>query len=180
MQVYLDIDGVLADFTSAAFKVHGREWDKDGEEVRWNFFLDWGMPEDHFWNVIDAEGPAFWENLEPYPWFHELVDLAAKCGEVRLLTSPSRHHNSVTGKIKWIHKHFGLGFRHWIMCPEHKEQLCRGPRCVLIDDRIENIDRWGNAGGIPILFPQKWNALANISHKPMSFVKAAMKGLTHA
>ena len=44
--IFLDMDGVVADFVGAACKVHGKEVEGVG---CWNFFEKWGISEDEFW-----------------------------------------------------------------------------------------------------------------------------------
>lgn len=145
-QIYIDIDGCLAKFTKAASKL------LNIDESTWD---SWGCPvgDKEMWAAIDVEGEPFWENLEKYEHFEELVGLS---DQFVLLTSPSRHPTCVSGKTKWIQKHFGNDFRRYIICPAPKWHCCR-PGDILIDDSDKNIELWNNAGGQGVLWPQLWN-----------------------
>lgn len=151
--IFLDMDGVVADFVKAACAAHGRTTD---DVSHWDFFTKWGINEDQFWEPVNAGGREFWANLEPFPWFDELVGMVKSADpDFFILTKPSRQASCLAGKLDWIHRHFGKRFRNYIFTP-NKSPLA-APGRLLIDDSDENVDGFLRHGGAAYLFPQPWN-----------------------
>lgn len=158
--LFLDLDGVLADFTRASLRLHNGEhllenWpvgERDIPKVL-------GISRTAYWKQIDSAGQAFWESLEPYPWFDELIALAQETAPFALLTAPSLSPSSLAGKAAWIQKHFpkqnGRIFRDFLITSQ--KHLLATPGRVLIDDSEAMVQSFQNAGGHGILFPQVWN-----------------------
>jgi len=168
--IFLDLDGCCCDFVGAACREHGRNTD---DVDCWNFFEKWGIDEDQFWEPINAAGREFWANLEPFEWFDELHSVVRKYDkDFFVLTKPSRQASCLAGKLDWIHRHFGNGFRNYIFSP-NKTPLAQ-PGRVLIDDSDENCEGFVQAGGHAILFPQPWNCNSNTG-LPMRYVAEELK-----
>lgn len=152
MKIFLDMDGVVADFVSGAIEAAGLPLTHDRVD-RWNFFEPY-MSAEEFWKRIH-DTYEFWAGLDPYPWAQELVDLCKQYGEVIFLSDSSHDDDAPSGKVKWLRRH---GFLNEdssnYMLGRHKELLCFRDH-VLIDDSPANCSKWGNN----ILFPQKWNGL---------------------
>lgn len=155
MIIFIDMDGVLCDFVSAAFKVHGRTY-CESSFPRYVYELEGilKVTTETFWEKIHEHGEDFWVNLEPYPWCHELVTWMQKLGDVVIATSPSRCHTSYAGKRRWLVNN-GLGHLP-SMFGAHKH-LMAAPGRVLIDDAEHNLKAWAQRGGIDVRFPQPWN-----------------------
>lgn len=164
--IFLDMDGVCADFVGAACKAHGKT--TDGVDC-WDFFEKWGIDEDQFWEPVNAGGREFWANLEPFEWFDELLSMVkAADRNFYVLTKPSRQASCLAGKLDWIHKHFGRNFRNYIFSP-NKTPLA-APGRLLIDDSDENCEGFSAAGGKFILFPQPWNKARDLFMPRMQWV----------
>lgn len=153
--IFLDMDGVLCDFVSAAFTAHGHRFDAS-KYPRGEFACEkiLGVSTNEFWRRIDFGGEAFWENLEPYPWALDLAKELQQIDRVFIATSPSRSPASYSGKRRWLQK-MGLcrldamfGSQKWLMSR---------PGRILVDDGEHNILPWINEGGQAILIPQPWN-----------------------
>jgi hypothetical protein len=68
--IFLDLDGVLADFVGGARKRHRC----DAPVTRWDFFGDWNLTPEQFWMPLaDAE---FWAGLDKTPECDAVVRLA--------------------------------------------------------------------------------------------------------
>ncbi len=67
--VFVDMDGVLFDFTGDASRVCGFS----GVATEWDFNRQFGMSDEEFWSKIDAEGDKFWHEMTVFPWFGELL-----------------------------------------------------------------------------------------------------------
>jgi len=167
MQVFLDVDGVIADFFRGALAEHGMidmaaRWPV-GEREMPNVL---GMTEDQFWHTI-GKNKYFWEDLAPYHWLDELVSEAKAIGEVRLLTTPCRSPECYSGKYTWTRR-FVPGLEV-IMC--HSKQLLARPGRILVDDYEKNVDGWRANGGLAVLFPAIWNRAHAAADDPMAAVR---------
>jgi PAS domain-containing protein len=147
-KVYLDMDGVIADFDQ-------RFRDLSGMEPR-DFENKYGKKA--FWNLIDEENKIkFWVGIPEMPGAKALVDYVKKYN-FELLTSPSAKKQSYLGKILWVRNHIGSVFpsKPRINFKKAKEKHLVKPQLtktdILIDDREDTIERWNAAGGTGIVY----------------------------
>ncbi len=147
-KVYLDMDGVLADFDQ-------RFRDLSGMEPR-DFENKYGRKA--FWDLIDEENKIkFWVGIPTMPGAADLVN-AVKNYNYELLTSPSAKKQSYLGKILWVRNHVGSVFpsKPRINFKKAKEKHLVKPQLaktdILIDDREDTIGRWNAAGGTGIVY----------------------------
>lgn len=169
--VFLDMDGVLANFMEAALRAHGL----DPQTLVWppgavSYASVMGIEKSHFWPPIDGTS-GFWERLEPYPWIDDLLRACRQVTEnIALLSTPSPAPGAWSGKRTWQRRHL----------PDCELILCRSkhflatPSRVLIDDTDEKIDKWRAAGGHGIVFPQLWNSAHPDAHRPIEAVSGAL------
>lgn len=153
--IFLDMDGVLADFVTASLAATGVPLEHD-EVDSWDYFTPF-MSEMEFWRKIDAVD-GFWDQIKPYPWASSLVEMCELVAPVYFCSSPSPHHVSASAKIKWL-RDYGLMAKddsNYVLT-SHKHLLA-GPRRVLIDDGEHQLEAFSKAGGIGIRFPQPWNS----------------------
>jgi len=147
-KVYLDMDGVIADFDQ-------RFRDLSGMEPK-EFESKYGKKA--FWNLIDEEHKIkFWVGIPTMPGASDLVN-AVKDYNYELLTSPSAKKQSYLGKILWVRNHIGSVFpsKPRINFKKAKEKHLVKPQLaktdILIDDREDTIGRWNAAGGTGIVY----------------------------
>ena len=144
-KVYLDMDGVLADFDKRFEDLSGM---KPGE-----FESKYGK--NKFWDFIDEEHKvSFWVGIPEMPGAKQLVD-AVKKYNYELLTAPSVKKQSYLGKILWVRNHKDLfGGKPRINFKKAKEKHEVKPNLqktdILVDDRLDTIERWNAAGGTGI------------------------------
>jgi len=161
--IYIDMDGVLADFHSAALRLHGMTYDPATyPKNEWEIANILGISQDDFWAPINAQGIDYWANLEPLPWAFDLLRFcegaAATLGaKLRTATKPSKSHACAAGKVIWLQKH-APDLRYILI--KDKEELAT-PNRVLIDDSSANIQTFHGAGGQTILIPHPWNGNDN-------------------
>lgn len=151
--LYLDMDGVLADFNAAATALLGAT---DAEENR---AAQVGRWPDHQWRKI-ADQENFYLNLPKMPLADELVELAIRFRanldyDVRILTAiPSGNDmpDAFHDKVDWINRYYGQhGFRvHFGPYSHDKARHCQGSDDILVDDRTSNCDQWRSAGGTAV------------------------------
>lgn len=136
-RLYLDCDGVLADFDARAEEIFGgptREWEeKNGTRAFWetiretpNFFRD--MP-------LMKDARELYESLEMY--------------RPIVLTGVPQGGWAELQKVEWIHQHFPgtpIG-----LCKSREKKLYCRPGDVLVDDWDKYMKLWQEAGGNFIL-----------------------------
>jgi len=173
--IFVDLDGVLADFVRAALALYERDELLDcwpaGE---WNMPKVLDISRGKFWGAIDRQGGAFWESLEIYPWTFKLIDRQREIAPITIATSPSLDPSCLAGKVRWMQRHLGGSFRDFLIGPS--KHLLAKPDVVLIDDRDSNIDAFRKHGGQAILFPQPWNTNHHIEDDRLTYVLSQLSG----
>jgi hypothetical protein len=148
--VYLDMDGVLADFFGGVEKLYGVE--------HWKQLTN-DKTKDLKKEVIDRiTGTDFFATLPKFQSADGLIDLVKKFtgGTFSINTSPLRGDNENSGKYKkvWISNNIETPAE--IIVTGRKETYAKdkasGTPNILIDDRPVNIQRWQEAGGYGILY----------------------------
>lgn len=160
MIIYLDMDGVVSDAHRAFLKAVGRE-DLIADYPAWVFavYKAAGVSEKAMWRKVALAGRELWSEMRVLPWAHELYDRLSKIGEVVFLTSPSQDPDSLAGKLEWLQRFTKKkDFKDYIMTS--RKYLLARPDAVLIDDRLENCDKFREAGGKAVLFPAAWQGLS--------------------
>jgi hypothetical protein len=147
IKLFLDMDGVLTDFTAACEKLSDNMmfWYRNDKEL--------------FWKKITSAGIEFWSEMSWMPGGRELHGFLTGSGVcptiLSALPSPERKkalNNAREGKIKWLRKELGPSYAETaILCYRPEKALQSGALKVLIDDNSENIHEWEEAGGIGIL-----------------------------
>lgn len=134
-KIYCDMDGVIVDFDKGYFELTGHRL--TGEHRN----------DDNFWDPINDAGYDFWFNLEWTKDGKELWDYI-KDHQPELLSAPSRQNDSRVAKHDWVDRE--LPNTHLILrSAKHKKDFAT-PNSILIDDRLDNIIGWREAGGIGI------------------------------
>lgn len=154
--LYLDMDGVLADFFAEYAKLAGVSTYRD-------------IPPDKGEAVLTSmEGTDFFAKLPKFPTTDALVKLAvAYAGRYSICSSPLRrdHANSARHKKAWIKQHLNPQ-------PERVEITRNKPQHavtgnvpnILIDDKGSNIRDWRAAGGIGIKYQADEDSLSVVKH----------------
>lgn len=157
-RIFLDLDGVLADWCSAAILAHGRDptdvilsWPSETYDLAQVL----GISANAMWAPIHERGAQFWAELAPYPWVHDILRGCQSVAPTTILSSPSLDPQAAAGKIAWLQRMFGRGFRDFLIGPDKPSCARRG--AVLIDDRDEGCEGFVAAGGHAVVFPQPWN-----------------------
>lgn len=155
--IFLDMDGVLADFVGAVCKAHNRPdpyLDKANLGIFW-FDKIWGMSQKDFFEPCNFD---FWRKLEPTREYFRIVQWAvSKVGtdNVAILTSPSQNHGCVEGKREWIKEHIPVLAGNIIFTSAKK--FMSGAGRHLVDDADHNVEAWVKSGGSATLLPRPWN-----------------------
>lgn len=136
------MDGVLYDFDSL-FKIHMPHVEIEDDRV-WT------------WQELHMKNPNMYLDGKEMPGIRRVYDFVSKINsEVYVLTAIPRRWNwpNVTKhKRQWMADNFGMSADKVLFGPyaEDKQFHVRGPRDILIDDRIRNIEQWNARGGTGI------------------------------
>ena len=158
--VYLDMDGVLADFFGGVEFLYGVE--------HWKQLTN-DKTKDLKKEVIDRiTGTDFFAVLPKFPTADALIDMVKKFtgGKFSINTSPLRgdHENSAKYKKVWIANN--IEQPDDIVVTGRKETYAKdkgtGTPNILIDDRPVNIQRWQAAGGYGILYQANRDPLSKV------------------
>lgn len=141
--IYLDLDGVFADFEKKAIELVGKK-PKD-------------MQPTEFWKELGKHDHV-WRDLELMPGSRALYDAVMKIPDVDVafLTALPRPTGKMAtaadDKKLWVKEHFGTECKvYTVVGGVNKAKYIQTPDDILIDDTQKNIDAWTAAGGIGIL-----------------------------
>lgn len=156
--LYLDMDGVQADFFSAWAQWHNRKFDQSHVER----YKDIGSKEQRERSIteLSAEGPEFiqefFATLPPLPGGQRLVAWLKKHRiPFTVLSAPLRGMNepSIAGKRIWLNQHNPGTANTAIFTGDKARMATQGNRAnILVDDFKKYINAWDAAGGIGILY----------------------------
>lgn len=149
MNIYLDMDDVVADWMQHARRIVNRNWGY-GERIP-----------DHEWAKL-KDDVRFYSSLPLKDGAHELVDycknLVATGRAERLTFLTALPHDysmqyAAYDKVWWAHKHFPDIPVFFGPFSHDKWRHCK-PGDILIDDRTSNCEEWQRAGGIAHIYKQ--------------------------
>ena len=143
--IYLDMDGVVADWDAKAQEILGKP--KSSVNGRWPD-SDWARLRDF---------PHFYRVLAKMPRADELVDLARQfrdeLGWDLYFLTAIPHDNDVpdafTDKVEWAQEYYPDIRVHFGPYSNDKQDHCR-PGDILVDDRSDNCAQWISRGGTAV------------------------------
>jgi len=147
--LFLDLDGVLADFDAGARKILGMS--PAAFEARHD--------KREFWRRL-ARAKDFYATLPLMPDAMELFE-AVKHLEPTILTGLPLGNWAAPQKLKWAAEHFP-GTRIITTMARDKYRHMTGMD-VLVDDRADHRDKWENAGGTFILHKNARDSLKQLA-----------------
>ena len=168
--VYIDMDGVLADFFGGVEKLYGVSHWKE---------LTSDKTKDLKQEVINKiTGTDFFATLPKFPYADQLIAMVKKFtgGTFSILTSPLRGDHEVSSKYKklWINQH--IENPDQTIITGRKESYAKdkasGTPNILIDDRPINIQRWQGAGGYGILYQANKDTISKVQQALETYGKS--------
>lgn len=148
--IYIDMDGVVADFNLFVSELLGRQigWDQHDLTAK-------------EWDIL-ADFPNLYSKL---PLIEGSLNMVKVCRSfepevnVEFLSAIPRQSTMPAAKqdkIDWIAKYFPGMVVNFGPYSKDKQKWAR-PGDILIDDKPSNIEEWGAAGGIPVLHLKDYN-----------------------
>ena len=139
-EIFVDMDGVLADFFGEWTKSQGVD---DWKEIK--------NPEQAIGDIKNIDD--FWLNLPVLPKARNLLELIKQVkGKYKICTSPlADDPRSEPHKREWVKKNLAFFPPEEVIVTHNKPQFAKqkdGTSNILIDDFGKNIDAWEAAGGI--------------------------------
>ena len=140
-EIYVDMDGVLADFFSRWEEITGKHWrDIQGDDVQ--PALQAIRDDDDFW--LDLKMTANAKNL--------LSLIKQVKGEYKILSAPlAGDKKAIPHKKEWVKNNLGFFPPTEVIIDADKAKYAKQPDGtpnILIDDFGSNINKWEAAGGI--------------------------------
>jgi hypothetical protein len=149
-RLYLDCDGVLADFEAGAKAVLGLTPRK---------YMDkYGIG--RFWQML-ARAPDFYARLPLMPDAMHLFDAVRHLDPI-ILTGLPRGNWAADQKVRWAAQHFPG--THIITCMAIDKRNHAQEGDVLVDDTLKHRHLWEEAGGIFIHHKNARQSLAELEH----------------
>jgi 5'(3')-deoxyribonucleotidase len=148
-QLYLDCDGVLADFDKGAVTVLGHE--PRAYEKRYGL--------GRFWQKL-ATAPDFYFGLPLMPDAMELFEAVRHLDPI-ILTGIPRGNWAADQKVRWAARYFPGTRIITTMARDKRDHAKAGD--VLVDDQSRHRDRWEEVGGIFVHHKNAKQSLAELA-----------------
>ena len=167
MTLYLDMDGVIADFFGGLEKKYNtKHWKQIPKLEK---------------SIIALQGTDFFNTLELYPSSMELVKFVQNLvgDDWGICSSPLRgdRDNSAYWKRVWLERHFIVPTISNLIFAGQKEKYAvnrfDGKPNILVDDKPDNIARWNAKGGIGIRYQANECSLLELKTKLIKSVESA-------
>ena len=174
--VYLDMDGVIADFFGGVEKLYGVDHWKQ---------LTSDKTKDLKQEVIDRiAGTDFFAHLPKFPTADSLIEMIKKFtgGKYSILTSPLRGDTENSGYYKkiWIGKNIVKPDEIIVTGSKEGWATKNGVSNILIDDRPINIEKWRAKGGYGILYQANKDPLSKVTQAFENYHKKQLEPVEDA
>ncbi len=148
-QLFLDCDGVLADFDSLAIEIFGQH-PRAAEAA---------LGTDEFWNQLRSHG-SFYRDLPLLPDAQQLVRAVAHLNPI-ILTGCPQGGWAESQKVAWAAHHFP--HLDIVTCMSKDKRLHMQPGDILVDDFLKYRHLWEQAGGIFVHHTSARESLAQLA-----------------
>lgn len=165
MRIFLDMDGVIADFVTASLSLHKRLDLLQKDKLCYNLNTEVGISQQEFWDKINPDiygSVTFWRDVPTYPYTNDLWNILIQKYSANniIITTQASEFPVMYGKLLWLQKNIHP-YPTKIILDKDKSQYAT-PNSVLIDDCDDNVNEFVKMGGKAVLLPQKWNSKYNL------------------
>jgi hypothetical protein len=156
MTLFLDMDGVLADFDTKA----GQVLETDN-----HYKLDWVWGSGEYWKRINERAPDFFQSMAPMPDMKLLMAVVTRFNPWVLTALPKTNGAEVEKQKRWwLNNYLGHGIPMIACETKEKPNYCQ-PGDVIVDDRAVNKAAWEAKGGIYILHTSAADSIIQMADK---------------
>lgn len=162
--IYLDMDGVLADFAGGVRSLCGMEPLSQNDKHRDR------SKDDEMWERIRT-CDHFYNRLELLPGAVEMFDRICEWfgDRCEILTGVPKEERGIIqaadDKAEWVKRLLSEDVRVNIVNWREKVNFCKGDGYILIDDSKKIIQRWNEAGGMGVLHMSAEDTLDRLIQK---------------
>lgn len=150
-KLYVDMDGVVADFEAGITKLLGEPHDESQYEADSKY-------RSKMWKAVAKYKGELWYELPPMSDAFELWNYVKRYNPEMLTATGNPQYNAGPQKLRWIKEKFGnVKVNITRKATEKAQYAC--PQCILIDDKMKAIGPWREAGGIGILHTSAANTI---------------------
>lgn len=154
-KIYVDLDGVMSNFTKKVDKILGGGYSEDRYESdpQYRRFM---------WKTVGNYDGELWYELEMMPDAHTLWKYIAQYDPEVLSATGDPKYGAPDQKRRWVAEKIGPHVKVNLArrAAEKKEYACE--TCILIDDKRKALDPWEAAGGIGILHTSAANTISQL------------------
>ena len=166
-QVYIDLDGVLADLVLQTQRYLGQQpLLKAGECDLTKIFK---ISQNELMSLFSNYN--FWEEMPAFHWSKLLVEYFESFGVfIYFVTHAVDSLNAFSGKYEWFRTHLSKYKNELIFIQAECRHLLAKEDRLLVDDSDQNVSDWILSGGQAILFPQQWNSNWNLRDQSLQYM----------
>ena len=153
-RIFLDIDGVCVDWLGGAAKLSNVVITEEHKTalIHNRLLSIQDLFKEPIYDNVAKAPPSFWEDLELFPWTHELIKICKNYKQTKLafMSSYGEWEYGSIGKVRFVRKHFGNSIP---LITTSKKHYCASKHTLLIDDYVCNIENFSKYGGKTFTWP---------------------------
>lgn len=157
-KIYVDLDGVLADFIAGVSKLLDVEYSDEKYNSDPKFRSD-------MWRAVtkySKEGGQLWSELDTMPDAGQLWSYVEKYNPEILTAAGNPAYGADAQKRAWVPWMIGSDIKVNIVRKSADKAQYATPDSILIDDQAKSINPWKAAGGIGILHTSAANTISEL------------------
>jgi len=164
-KVFVDLDGVLADFVAATNMAMSKVYDEDHQHDEDQYNAD-SKYRSRMWKGLrdyqKVHGGQFWLDMPLMKDAKQLWDYVRRYPVEILSATGNPEYGAAEQKHKWVADKIDPNVKVNLTRKSSEKAQMAAPNHILIDDKSKSIDPWVQAGGIGILHTSAANTIAQL------------------